>query len=251
MRVIPEAIFSVTPADIEVFTRVRRDDADLFQIQQRFLALYGDTYAHMRPRFTQHDTDGSFTSDIAFMQQLGPDVAHETHPLTQLDIVRRYHLPAELGLTAIMHDWGEIHPQVGDIRYGTEKSSDEQSQELDMLTECARNMFGEEGEKIAEAVKEHLDTQTELGALFKISERIGYMHTIIRAGELALFAETHPALRTHSPEQIRVLWSIASDARYHIEPLLDAKSEVPLVHALFQKNARILEIIEERRAQAA
>jgi hypothetical protein len=150
-----------------------------------------------------------------------------------------------------MHDWGEIHPRVGDIRYGTEKSSDEQSQELDMLTECARTMFGEEGEKIAEAVKEHLDTQTELGALFKISERIGYMHTIIRAGELALFAETHPALRTHSSEQIRVLWSIASDARYHIEPLLDAKSEVPLVHALFQKNARIVEIIEERRAQAA
>ncbi len=238
MRVIPEAIFTVTPTDAEIFARVQQNDPELYRTQEAFLAIYGDSYAQMRPRFSQHDPSNSFTSSIVFMQQLGPDVAHETHPLAQLDIIRRYRLPAELGLTAIMHDWGEIHPQVGDIRYGTEKTGDEQSQELDMLAECSRKMFGQdEGQALAETVKEHLDTSTELGALFKISERIGYMHTIIRAAELALFAETHPALRTHSAEQIRALWSIASDARFHIEPLQEAKSEIPFIYALFEKSA--------------
>lgn len=245
MNVVLEALHTKTPEHMAVFARVYNKDPDLYELQQRFLQLYGNAYASMRPRFSQHDPDFVF-ADIDFIQHLGPDVAHETHPLKQIDIVRRYGLSPSLGLVALIHDWGEIAPDVGDIRHGDPKADDLNHSETDTRNEVVKSLFSKNiFGCIIQSTADALDPSTPSGEEFKLAERIGYMETILRAADLASVAERFPRLGI-TPKKQAVLWSIASHAHFHVKHLIPASDINPGIARLLESNDHLIDVIFDR-----
>jgi hypothetical protein len=194
------------------------NDPHLWSIQDRFCSQNAEALGLMHPRFYQHDKKGAFTQD-EFMHLLGPDTSPRLHPLVQLGVIRNFSLPSELGLVAVVHDWGEVHPDTGDAVYNEAAKESDKPDEAMVRNQAIAKMFTpKEAEFLSRFTNEALDTSTELGASFKISERLGYLATIIRAYKL------FEAIRSSEPsaEKLRVLASISSHALHHILPLQEA-----------------------------
>jgi len=227
-------------ADFVEVRNISERDSELFQHQQAFANHAASQYALMHPRFYQHDTSNAYPWGL-FSYLLGPDTVPNLHPLVQLGVIRRFKLPQELGIVAITHDWGEIHPDTGDDIYSEMPDADKKEYETRV-----RNEFIEElipgGSSIVDLINDSLDPSTDLGAQFKISERIGYMRTILRAFKM-LFDEIRAQ---NSTKRIEVLNSIASHGLFHIGPLEVASLGNPLILRFLEENASAISQIQDR-----
>ncbi len=219
--------------------QIREQDPDLFALQQRFYDLHAKEYQNLDPRFYQHDTEGAFSKE-EFQQLLGPDTVPGFHPLIQLGAIRDFRLPTELGVVAITHDWGEL--VVGDDVYEEEPDESKKQNETDNRHRFVHEMYPAASGVINEFIDVCLDPKTELGAEFKISERVRYMKTILRAFSLSVEFER---LRRFDG-RIRVLNSISSHALHHIKPLEKASESNPKILEYLERNAKSIERIQSR-----
>lgn len=85
-------------------------------------------------------------------------------------------------LTAIVHDWAEADPALGDITYDLKKDTDEKK-ESQILVLMLRNQLGDilSPETLESVHKTATDKTGRLGEAFNIIERIGYLRTALSA----------------------------------------------------------------------
>lgn len=218
--------------------QIQTQDPSLFVLQQRFYDMHENQYSTLDPRFYQHDTEGSF-SKLEFQQLLGPDTMPGFHPVVQLGVIRNFRLlPYELGTVAITHDWGEL--AVGDDIYSENPDETKKDIETQRRRSYIERMFQPNGADISSLVDIALDPSTDLGIQFKISERLGYMRTILRAYALSLEFEK---LRNFEKKN-EVLRSIASHALFHIDPLGKASDSNPKILEFLERNANAIDSIQ-------
>lgn len=218
---------------------IREQDPDLFSLQQRFYDLHTKEYQNLDPRFYQHDTKGAFSKE-EFQQLLGPDTVSGFHPLIQLGAIRDFRLPCELGLVAVTHDWGEL--VVGDDVFEENPDEAKKQRETESRHKFVDEMYPAISGVMNEFIDDCLDPKTELGAEFKISERVRYMKTILRAFSLSVEFER---LRRFE-RKVRVLDSISSHALFHIKPLDEASERNPKILEFLERNAKSIEIIQSK-----
>ncbi|MBI5422239.1 hypothetical protein HZA44_03855 [Candidatus Peregrinibacteria bacterium] len=108
-------------------------------------------------------------------------------------------------LTAIVHDWAEADPTLGDITYDLKKDTDEKK-ESQILILMLRNQLGEvlSPETLETVHKTATDRTGKLGEAFNVIERIGYLRTALNAWR----ATDNP---THSEELINSLQWLCSN----------------------------------------
>ncbi len=178
-------------------------------------------------------------SKLEFQQLLGPDTMPGFHPVVQLGVIRNFRLlPYELGTVAITHDWGEL--AVGDDIYSENPDETKKDIETQRRRSYIERMFQPNGADISSLVDIALDPSTDLGIQFKISERLGYMRTILRAYALSLEFEKLRNFETKN----EVLRSIASHALFHIDPLGKASDSNPKILEFLERNANAIDSIQ-------
>ena len=103
-------------------------------------------------------------------------------------------------------------------------------------------MFGDDATVVNSLVDNALDLSTPRGAEFKLTERVRYLLTILRAYENSEGTQTSEITQ----EQIDVLLSIASHALYHIEPLKRASDKHPTIGDFLNLNENAIQEIQNR-----
>lgn len=85
-------------------------------------------------------------------------------------------------LTAIVHDWAEADPSLGDITYDLKLEAQEKK-ESQILTLMLRNQLGEilSPETLDSVHKTATDKTGRLGEAFNVIERMGYLRTALNA----------------------------------------------------------------------
>jgi len=218
---------------------IREQDPDLFSLQQRFYDLHAKEYQNLDPRFYQHDPEGAFSKD-EFQQLLGPDTVPGFHPVVQLGAIRDFKLPHELGVVAITHDWGELI--VGDDIYCETPDDSKKQLETDKRHEFVEDEFPSNYDTLNILIDNALDPNTETGYQFKLSERLGYMKTILRAFSLSIEFERLQRF----DRKIQVLHSISSHALLHIKHLDTASMSNRNIFEFLERNAKAIEIIQSK-----
>lgn len=216
----------------------------LFVVHQNFLDEYGGAYETMSPRFAQerHDPNRIIDQDKArFEYLLGPDVAHDTHPISQWAIVKemlacddalRQHLGPE-GVTAlefaeITHDFGEAVLR-RDIAKGDETDDDVREEQAAWAKAIETTAPDRYRGYLLEVVQPIIfDNGESLHADHDVAESIGYILTGMRACRYRFFQPN--MLR---PKELPIMESIARDVRNRQSHVVDKAPEYKALQNLY------------------
>jgi hypothetical protein len=138
-------------------------------------------------------------------------------------------------LTAIVHDWAEADPDLGDITYDLKLDSDEKK-ESQILALMLRNRLGEilSPETLGSIHKTVFDRTGKLGETFNAIERLGYLRTALNAWR-STDNPFHSAELTDSLE-----WLCSNVLGNQIEALLGYAMKYPPVAQFLSDSERTI-----------
>lgn len=216
----PHRFQPIDTLEINDFIEFERDR--LFIVHQNFLEEYGAAYDEMVPRFAQKRHDPNQSIDKGrFEYLMGPDVAHDTHPISLWGILRsmiacqpelRDRIGREgvaaLEFAEITHDFGEAVLE-RDIAKGEETPAEEAEEQDAWVTAIENTAPPQFKGFLLEVVRPIIfDDRHPLHIDHDVAENIGYILTGMRASRYA-FIDQDPLL----PHEIPIMSSIARDVR--------------------------------------
>lgn len=195
-------------------------EPSLSHILSSFLRVFGATLAELQPRFAQRADPNRIFEQDRFEFLLGMDVAHDTHPIKQFNLLSRMVADPSfrtglsatdirtLQLTEITHDMGEAVVKA-DIAF-QDKTAQDEADELEGWAHAVEvSAPAQYKDRILDTVRPVLSGEdARLHELFALTERVGCVETGIAAGHLAL-NQTQALLTT--PAEKQVLAAIAYD----------------------------------------
>ena len=232
----------------------------LYSLHSGFIEEYATDLDAMQPRFAQrHDPQQTIDKE-RFINLLGIDVDHATHPISQWDIARLMianralyglsHQETYLLLVAeVTHDFGEA-PQQKDIPYGDKSIHDEFSEQKHWVQVVERVAPGHLNNLLLEQVQPIIfDDAHPLHNLFAVSERIGYLNTGLRAARLAhtRIARSQLSGQHLTTDEKTVLASIAQDVHIRHRDYVPKMAPLhPVLHRMIQMNASVWQLLDQQ-----
>ena len=137
-------------------------------------------------------------------------------------------------LAAIVHDWAEAI--VGDISYDL-KTLKEESVEFEELKKIAGDIYGEDNKKLLIRINYVTDTiikdsNTKIGKIFNIIERVGYLRMALRAWQKS--KEVNDNLKTN------LEWMTSNVFLNQISKLIQYSETYPAVALYLEKNTKLI-----------
>ena len=227
--------------DLSVLETFKSRHADMAQLHQGFLEEYSSAYDTMPPRFVPGCDPTRIFSREKFEYTLGIDVAHATHPVSQL-VIAELMLPylslslkdaKRLRFAELVHDYGEAVVGI-DIPFGTKTIEDDEAEQAAWDTAIA-TIGGKFTTYIQTEIRPILTGEDErMHHIFDVSERVGYIATGIRAGSIAF----DPSITDDfTAQELGVLQTIARNVYINnVQYVQTHRQGHPILHDIVTQN---------------